>query len=73
MELLDKKGRTEAEFLASYDKDRYEKPSVAADIVVFSTVRATDKSASYQVLLVRRGRASVPRAVCAAGRFCGTG
>ena len=55
MELLDKKGRTEAEFLAPYDKDRYEKPSVAADIVVFSTVRATDKSASYQVLLVRRG------------------
>lgn len=72
MELLDKKGRTEAEFLASYDKDRYEKPSVAADIVVFSTVRATDKSASYQVLLVRRGglRSS---GVCAAGRFCGTG
>ena len=55
MELLDNKGRTEAEFLTSYDKDRYEKPSVAADIVVFSTVRATDKSASYQVLLVRRG------------------
>lgn len=55
MELLDKKGRTEAEFLTSYDKDRYEKPSVAADIVVFSTVRATDKSESYQVLLVRRG------------------
>ena len=55
MELLDKKGRTEAEFLASYDKDRYEKPSVAADIVVFSAVRAVDKSKSYQVLLVRRG------------------
>ena len=55
MELLDNKGRTEAEFLASYDKNRYEKPSVAADIVVFSTVRATDKSESYQVLLVRRG------------------
>ena len=55
MELLDKKGRTEAEFLALYDKNRYEKPSVAADIVVFSTVRATDKSESYQVLLVRRG------------------
>ena len=55
MELLAKKGRTEAEFLASYDQDRYEKPSVAADIVVFSTVRATDKSESYQVLLVRRG------------------
>ena len=54
MELLDKKGRTEAEFLASYDKDRYEKPSVAADIVVFSAVRAADKSESYQVLLVRR-------------------
>ena len=55
MKLLDEKGRTEAEFLASYDKNRYEKPSVAADIVVFSTVRATDKSESYQVLLVRRG------------------
>lgn len=55
MELLDKKGRTEAEFLDSYDKDRYEKPSVAADIVVFSAVRAVDKSKSYQVLLVRRG------------------
>lgn len=55
MELLDKKGRTEAEFLASYNKDRYEKPSVAADIVVFSAVRAVDKSKSYQVLLVRRG------------------
>ncbi len=34
--LRDAKGRTEAEFLASYDPDRYKKPSVAADMVIFS-------------------------------------
>ena len=35
-ELRDKKGLTEAEFLASYNPDRYKKPSVAADMVIFS-------------------------------------
>ena len=42
----DKNGLTEAEFLASYRADRYERPSVTVDIVLF---------AGERVLLIRRG------------------
>ena len=55
MELLDKKGRTEAEFLAAYDKNRYEKPSVAADLVVFSEDKNPAGEDALSVLLIRRG------------------
>lgn len=44
--LLDKNGLTEQEFLASYRADRYERPSVTADVVLF---------AGESVLLIRRG------------------
>lgn len=44
--LLDKNGLTEEEFLASYRADRYERPSVTVDIVLF---------AGERVLLIRRG------------------
>ena len=42
----DKNGLTEEEFLASYRADRYERPSVTVDIVLF---------AGERVLLIRRG------------------
>lgn len=44
--LRDKNGLTEEEFLASYRADRYERPSVTVDIVLF---------AGERVLLIRRG------------------
>ena len=55
MELLDKKGRTEAEFLAAYDKNRYEKPSAAADLVIFSEDKNPAGEDALSVLLIRRG------------------
>ncbi len=45
--LLDQNGLTEEEFLASYRADRYERPSVTVDIILF---------AGNRVLLIRRGR-----------------
>ena len=50
MELLDKNGRTEAEFLAAYQPRDYARPSVTADMAVF---RETD--AGHALLLIRRG------------------
>lgn len=50
MELRDKNGLTEAEFLANYRPGDYPRPSVAADIVIF-----TRKEDTVRVLLVRRG------------------
>ncbi|MCH5184160.1 MAG: NUDIX hydrolase [Oscillospiraceae bacterium] len=44
--MRDKNGLTEEEFLASYRADRYERPSVTVDIVLF---------AGNRVLLIRRG------------------
>ena len=35
MDVLDSKGMTETEFLANYDPDKYPKPSLTADIIVF--------------------------------------
>ena len=49
-ELLDKKGLTEEEFLRQYDPDKYPKPSVTADIVVFR-----ERGDTPEVLLIRRG------------------
>ncbi|QDH21094.1 NUDIX hydrolase [Saccharibacillus brassicae] len=57
----DADGRTEEEFLAAYDVGDYERPSVAADMVIFTV--AGDKEANYRklpkrslrVLLIRRG------------------
>ena len=50
MELLDKNGLTEAEYLASYRAGDYERPSVAADVAVFR-----ETPAGCELLLIRRG------------------
>lgn len=61
MDLLDRDGLTEREFLAKYRAEDYERPSVAADMVIFTV---TDEAAdSYRklpekelrILLIRRG------------------
>lgn len=44
--IRDKNGLTEEEFLAAYRADRYERPSVTVDIILF---------AGERVLLIRRG------------------
>lgn len=48
---LDRNGLTEEEFLRRYDPDRYSKPSVTADVVVFRE----RENAAPEVLLIRRG------------------
>ena len=50
MELLDKNGLTEAEYLANYRPGDYERPSVTADIAVFQ-----ESTAGWKLLLIRRG------------------
>ena len=50
MELLDKNGLTEAEFLAGYRPGDYPRPSVTADIAVFR-----EREAGWALLLIRRG------------------
>ena len=50
MELLDKNGLTEAEFLAAYRPGDYERPSVTADVAVFR-----EGDAGWELLLIRRG------------------
>ena len=47
---LDKNGLTEAEFLNSYDSDRYPKPSLTADVILLRIMQE-----DMQVLLIRRG------------------
>ncbi len=49
---LDKNGLTEEEFLRGYDADRYPKPALTADIVVFREVPGSE---TPEVLLIRRG------------------
>lgn len=50
MELLDKNGLTEAEYLANYRPGDYERPSVTADVAVFR-----ETPAGHELLLIRRG------------------
>lgn len=50
MELRDKNGLTEAEFLANYKVKDYPKPSLTADILVFA-----GEENSRKLLLIRRG------------------
>lgn len=61
MELRDKNGLTEEEFLAQYHPEDYERPSMAADMVIF-TVMNTERESfrklpekELRVLLIRRG------------------
>ena len=51
MELRDRNGLTEAEFLAQYQPGDYPRPSLAADVIILNTA-----SPCPEVLLVRRGR-----------------
>ena len=50
MELRDRNGLTEAEFLASYRPGDYPRPSMAADVIIINTAAPFP-----QVLLIRRG------------------
>ena len=50
MELLDRNGLTEAEYLASYRVGDYERPSVTADVAVFR-----ETPVGHELLLIRRG------------------
>lgn len=50
MELRDKNGLTESEFLSQYSDNKYPKPSLTADIAVFANDNGKDC-----VLLIRRG------------------
>ncbi len=50
MELRDKNGLTEEEFLAAYQPKDYERPSLTADIAIFSLSETETK-----LLLIRRG------------------
>ena len=49
--IRDSKGLTEAEFLERYDPDKYPKPSLTADIVIF---KVHDDGRDPEVLLIRR-------------------
>lgn len=61
MDLLDKDGLTEREFLEQYRAGDYERPSVAADMVIFTVTDAEADSyrklpdKELRVLLIRRG------------------
>lgn len=60
-ELRDKNGLTEAEFLAAYQPGRYPRPSVAADMVIFTVTDSEEENyrklpeKELRVLLIRRG------------------
>lgn len=55
-------GITEQEFLSQYDVSRYERPSIASDVVVFSVMDAPEDNyrrlpeKQLHVLLIRRGQ-----------------
>lgn len=61
MDLLDRDGMTEQEFLERYRADDYERPSVAADMVIFTVTDAEADSyrklpeKELRILLIRRG------------------
>lgn len=61
MDILDRNGLTEEEFLAQYDAGDYERPSVATDMVIFTVTDAEEKnyrklpSKELRVLLIQRG------------------
>lgn len=61
MSLLDQNGLTEQEFLSQYDPGDFPRPSVAADIVIFTVADTPEDNyrklpaKELQVLLIRRG------------------
>lgn len=53
MEIKDRNGLTEAEFLKQYDPDRYEKPAVTVDMLIFTV--NPEKDYALELLLIERG------------------
>lgn len=53
MESRDNDGLTEQEFLERYDKDRYEKPAVTVDMLIFTINK--EKDYALELLLIERG------------------
>lgn len=53
MNIRDKDGLTEQEFLAQYDPDRYEKPAVTVDMLIFTVNPQRDYR--LELLLIERG------------------
>ena len=51
MELKDRNGMTEEEFLKSYNPDKYPKPALTADMIVLRKM----PDGSLRILLIRRG------------------
>ena len=51
MEIRNKNGLTEKEFIASYDASKFERPSVTVDILIFTF----DEKKKLKILLVKRG------------------
>ncbi|MNH79787.1 Bifunctional NMN adenylyltransferase/Nudix hydrolase [compost metagenome] len=61
MDILDRDGLTEREFMEQYQAGDYERPSVAADMVIFTVTNAEEDNyrklpdKELRVLLIRRG------------------
>lgn len=53
MELKDRNGLTEAEFLKDYNPDRYEKPAVTVDMLIFTV--NPEKDYALELLMIERG------------------
>lgn len=63
---------TEKEFLKKYDASKYQKPSVAADIVIFSTYNMENvDSGELKLLMVKRGKHPYKNAFALPGGFVG--
>ena len=53
MDMRDRNGMTETEFLRQYDPDRYEKPAVTVDMLIFTV--NPEKDYSLELLMIERG------------------
>ena len=54
-EIRNKLGQTEEEFLKDYNPNKYKKPSVTVDNLIFKLDDITNKFESCEVLLIKRG------------------
>ena len=77
--LKDKNGLTEEQFLASYKPGNYERPSVAADMVIFTVTDAEEENyrklaeKELRILLIRRGGHPYLGCWALPGGFCRPG
>ena len=68
MDARDQNGMTETEFLRQYDPDRYEKPAVTVDMLIFTV--NPERDYSLELLMIERGGFKVQNAAFAdAGSF----